>query len=476
MKKIIYTGVLIGVIFSMVQSSQAVNVCKVRHMADEGIICLERGSCEPIDRFLLRAAKGCRVKAPGQFMPITRLAFVDIFSHLLRLDREFPQGWKDLTDEIRYKLGVKALKEKGIGVFNDKAPAGSLTREELASVLQTATIKKDLGFSTGLPGQRFDLKNDGFVIYDLKLYVDEGNGFKLWERRKNLKESTAGSRDYTAKLDSYNNAMVTFGDNINGKIPVIGSRLKLSYKIFGKKSEIVTECEVAMLLSDSALARSLKNAYNPSPILTKANFADLLIRVMGLGKQLPKDSAHLGEEDLYLLETKLLSRKGVNIFTGSRPEDLLKREELARFLYDSPVEEVLGLSNGKKNQAFELNNAGFVIYDLHVYVKENNGYEEWNKKDSFVESSSANKDYIVKLDAGNYGTIYFGSGRKGKIPISNSPVKVRYRLYAPVTMLTEDDIICVLKGKPVAETYIPPPHPPDFPPPTDGFHDPATPY
>jgi hypothetical protein len=83
---------------------------------------------------------------------------------------------------------------------------------------------------------------------------------------------------------------------------------------------------------------------------------------------------------------------------------------------------------------------------------------------------------VTKLDSGNYASIYFGDGKQGKIPALNSSIKVSYRLYSPLTLLTEDDIICVL-GKltpPVVEAYEPPPGPPDFPPPTDGFDDPVS--
>src|SRR3989338_7935413 len=154
-----------------------------------------------------------------------------------------------------------------------------------------------------------------------------------------------------------------------------------------------------MLLSNPAITKSLKDKYNPARPLTKANFADLLIRSMRIQKKLPSNYADLAPEKLYLLETQLLSKNGITIFTGSRPSDLITREELARVLYNYPVVEIIGKSNGKENQRFELNNAGFVIYDLHAYVNEGAKDEEWNKKNNFIESSSASKDYVAKLDS-----------------------------------------------------------------------------
>ena len=93
----------------------------------------------------------------------------------------------------------------------------------------------------------------------------------------------------------------------------------------------------------------------------------------------------------------------------------------------------------------------------------------------FRSSSAQSNDYVVKIDSGNYANIYFGDGNKGCVPPVNSLIKACYRLYAPLSMVNEDDIICVLgKFNPVSETYEPPPGPPEFPPPTDGFEEPAS--
>lgn len=467
-------GVAAGSVKAETRFSEG-NVCKANCRANEGVICLERGPCEPINEFLLKAAKECRENPAARYMPITKLLFVDTLSQIMRLDKEYTENIDLLTDEERYNFKAGLLKNKGIDVFIGTKPLSPLTRDELAAVLKNIPVEKDLGLSNGLPGQMFDLKNEKFVVYDLELYVDEGRGFELWERKASLEESLPDSRQYVAKLDSCDDAMVVFGDSAKGRIPDTGARIKAVYKYFGRNDEIVTECEVAMLLSNPDVAESLKNKYNPSRSLTKANFADLLIKTMQLSKYLPRDFYNLSGYELYKLQTEILARHNINIFIGSNPDDLLTREELARVLYDCPVEIVVGISNGERDQSFELKNAGFVIYDLHTYVDEGGGYQEWNKQDSLIESSSLSRDYLVKLDLGNYASIYFGDSKRGKIPAVNSPIKAWYRLYAPVAMLTEDDIICVLgRCVPVAEAYEPPEPPFEFPDPEDGYDDPAT--
>ena len=470
MKKLtIILSVVFGlnICFMNILSAEVCKVCRPK-----GMVCLERGPCEPINEFMIRAADKCRADKDVQGLAMSKLAFVDILSQVIRLDREFPQIYT-LHDEERYVVETRILSEKGIDIFTETSPLEPLTREELAGVLKGVVIEKNLGYSSGLTEQSFKLNNFEYIIYDAKLYVDEGEGPELWERKRNFDESSAESKHYIVKLDSCSDASVLFGDNKKGKIPVAGSKLNASYKLYGKETEVVTDCEVAILLSDLYIARNIKNAYNPSRPLTRATFADLLIKAFQLERQLPGNTASLTDEELYLIQSKILSKKGIDIFTQGGPDTMLTREELAKVLYNYPVERVIGISSGARNQFFELENAGFVIYDLHTYVDEGVGYKEWEKENSFVESSSRDEDYVVKLDAGTYAKLYFGDDKKGKIPVVNSPIKVSYRLYAPVNMFTEDDVICMLNF-PVAETYISPIGPPEYPPPTNGYDDPAT--
>jgi len=457
-----YLSILFVLLFIYAMAHDAyAGVCKANCRASEGVVCLERGPCQPANDVLAETARDCRSSGPSMYESVTKLTFLDIFSQVLRVDRELPGVISQLSDKQRYELETRLLAEKGINNFIGTNSEDSLTREELVSILKSVNIKDDLGFSTGLTNQSFNLNNEKLVMYGPVLYVDEGKGFELWERRANFNESLDSDRHYVAKLDDCNNARIIFGDNQKGKIPPVGSRLKAEYKILGRQDDTVTKCEIVMLLSNPTIAKSLKDKYNPAKPLTKENFADLLIKSMRLQKNLPLNYASLSPEKLYLIETALLSKKGIKIFTGSNPADLITREELSKVLYNYPVVEILGNSTGNQSQRFELNNAGFTIYDLHAYVNEGAKDEEWSRKNNFIESDSFSKDYVVKLDSGNYANIYFGDGKQGKIPASNSLIKAAYRLYSPLSLFTEDDIMYVLgKMAFVAEAYKPPPDPP----------------
>src|SRR3989338_6405994 len=241
------------VVFAVAGEAHAAAECKACRV-DEGVICIKRGPCEPINTVLLEAARDCRAGGPGTYEPVTKLAFLDIFSQVVRLDREMPGVTSQLSDEQRYELESRLAAEKGISVFINTNPQNPLTRKELVSILKPVDIEDDMGFSTGLADQSFNLNNEKLVVYDPALYVDEGKGFELWERRQNFSQSQTNDKHYVAKIDDCDNARVVFGDNKNARIPSAGARLKIEYKVMGRQDDTVTKCEVVALLSNPAIA------------------------------------------------------------------------------------------------------------------------------------------------------------------------------------------------------------------------------
>ncbi len=472
MKRLILIAIVFCLLFSRFTGQAFAAVCKEGCEIEGITFCLHRKPCEPINEALIKAAKICRERGLESSRPITRLLFVDIFTRVLRLEKEFPEDIGEKSDEERYAIETQVLAKRDIAVLLDTRAKDPLTKEELTEVLKKVIIEDSI-VSNGNKNQTFELRNSGFEVYDMNLFVDEGSGERLWNRRQNFSESNPSSADYVVKLDSCNNATLYFGDGIKGKIPKAGSKIRTSFRILGKEGELITPCDIVELFSNQKLARAIKNTYNPSRPLTKANFVDLYIRTMGLSGMLPRETSRLSEEELYKLQTDLLYRRGITVFANTNPKAFLTKEELGNVLYNMPVEELLGLSNGKPDQVFELNNSGFEIYDFHLFVDEGAGYEEWARKVSFQESSPMDKDYLIKIDADNYAKVFLGDNTKGKTPVLNSPIKVHYRLYAPSALITEDDILCVLVP-PRVEAYEPPPPPPDFPPPHDGYEDPGT--
>lgn len=82
----------------------------------------------------------------------------------------------------------------------------------------------------------------------------------------------------------------------------------------------------------------------------------------------------------------------------------------------SVSEELLGSSTGSANQSFKLNYSPVVLDSIRVLINEGSGFEQWDRVDSFIDSSATSRDYIATIDDNDEVTITFGDGVFGKIP------------------------------------------------------------
>lgn len=107
-----------------------------------------------------------------------------------------------------------------------------------------------------------------------------------------------------------------------------------------------------------------------------------------------------------------------------------------KYLYTVPVVqgisvfgELLGSSSGSANQSFSLNYSPVILDSITIFINEGNGFEQWNRVDSFIDSSSTSKDYTVSISDNDEATITFGDGVFGKIPrIFESGIYCSYRV------------------------------------------------
>lgn len=107
-------------------------------------------------------------------------------------------------------------------------PAGALGNEkdEEGNYLYTTTVKHGtsvtqdaIGSSTGAPLQSFKLTYTGVLIDSIKLYVNEGDGQKLWSRVNSFIDSDENSMVYIATVDEFDVCTIEFGNGLKGKIP-----------------------------------------------------------------------------------------------------------------------------------------------------------------------------------------------------------------------------------------------------------------
>ena len=137
-------------------------------------------------------------------------------------------------------------------------PAGALGNEKDVNdnylytvfVEQGETIEDDvLGTSNGTPMQKFDLDYTEVLVDSIELYVDEGEGFELWEKVDNFLECNDKSKCYCVSVDEFDTCTIEFGNGIKGKVPLsVENGIVANYRIgggdIGNVSEnIITEMD-----------------------------------------------------------------------------------------------------------------------------------------------------------------------------------------------------------------------------------------
>ena len=149
-------------------------------------------------------------------------------------------------------------------------PAGNLGNEKDESgnylytvkVVQGITINSELiGSSTGSPNQSFTLGYTPAILDSITIIIDEGSGFIEWNRVDSFIDSTATSMDYTVVINENDEAVITFGDGVFGKIPLEHSNgIFCSYRIGGGTQGNVGANKICLLDSNLAL---VAGTFNP---------------------------------------------------------------------------------------------------------------------------------------------------------------------------------------------------------------------
>ena len=80
-------------------------------------------------------------------------------------------------------------------------------------------------------------------------------------------------------------------------------------------------------------------------------------------------------------------------------------------------DEVLGGSNGRRDQVFRLASAPVLRDTLRLEIDEGSGPEIWTRVDDFFGSAPADLHYMLNRTTGE---IRFGDGRNGNIPVANA--------------------------------------------------------
>lgn len=151
-------------------------------------------------------------------------------------------------------------------------PAGSLGDEQgdddyLYSVdaIQGLSILGELlGSSNGSKNQKYTLKYTPVIQDSVKIFVNGGSGFEAWTQVKNFVESSPEDKHYTVTINDNDEATITFGNGVFGKIPpAYVNGIFADYRTGGGSSGNVGANKVTVIDSPLALVESTFNPYLP---------------------------------------------------------------------------------------------------------------------------------------------------------------------------------------------------------------------
>lgn len=103
----------------------------------------------------------------------------------------------------------------------------------------------------------------------------------------------------------------------------------------------------------------------------------------------------------------------------------LEKDEKGKYIHTVPItqgysidSEIVGSSNHSPNQVFILDYAPVIMDSVTIAVDNGLGFETWTRVESFIDSYSHSKHYILTINDQGQAQIKFGNGVSGMIPQS----------------------------------------------------------
>ena len=119
-----------------------------------------------------------------------------------------------------------------------------------------------LGTSTGTKDQSFTLSYTPVILDSISVIINEGSGYEKWNKVDNFVDSKSTSKDYTVQINDSDEATVTFGDGVFGKIPnVYENGIYCTYRVGGGTQGNVGAYKISILDSNVALVDRTFNPY-----------------------------------------------------------------------------------------------------------------------------------------------------------------------------------------------------------------------
>lgn len=148
-------------------------------------------------------------------------------------------------------------------------PAGKLGNEQTVpgtydytvDIVQGTSISGELlGSSNGTANQSFMLNYTPVIVDSINVIINEGSGFESWTKVDNFVDSDSTSKHYTVSINDNDEATITFGDGVFGKIPSpYTNGIYCDYRIGGGEQGNVGANKVIVLETNLALVSSTFN-------------------------------------------------------------------------------------------------------------------------------------------------------------------------------------------------------------------------
>lgn len=150
-------------------------------------------------------------------------------------------------------------------------PAGKLGNEQdedylysVEAVQGLSILGELLGSSNGSKSQKYTLKYTPVIQSSVKVFVNGGSGFEAWTQVTSFIESSSEDKHYTVTINDNDEAIVTFGNGVFGKIPPpYVNGIFADYRTGGGSSGNVGANKVTIIDSPLALIESTFNPYLP---------------------------------------------------------------------------------------------------------------------------------------------------------------------------------------------------------------------
>lgn len=157
---------------------------------------------------------------------------------------------------IRFR--VTSVTQVTMGVLN-YCKINDLVYDWLTVKEGTLIPDEILGSSTGKSGQYFTLSNTGYEEGSLVIEINEGSGYKVWTPTLEILNEDSGSSKYWIENNASDNITVYFGDDVHGRIPVINSPIKATYRICSGKLGNVGYNTITRTVSSISFINAVNN-------------------------------------------------------------------------------------------------------------------------------------------------------------------------------------------------------------------------